>query len=161
MRSVLLDWINEVHFQFMLENETYHMAVSMIDRYLQSVSTTSRKQLQLVGVSALFLASKYEELLPPDIADFVYVTDDTYSKRQILDMEKQIFKALQFHLGKPLPIHFLRRFSKAAGHVGDRQYILAKYLIELASIDYGMTHYKPSEVSYDFLLVTLVFLQAS
>lgn len=61
MRSVLLDWINEVHHQFNLENETFHMAVSMIDRYLQSVHSTPRKYLQLFGVTALFMASKYEE----------------------------------------------------------------------------------------------------
>jgi len=161
MRSVLLDWINEVHCQFMLENETYHMAVSMIDRYLQAVSQTPRKQLQLVGISALFMASKYEELLPPDIADFVYVTDDTYTKAQVLDMEKRIFKALDFHLGKPLPIHFLRRFAKAAGHVGDRQYMLAKYLIELASVDYGMAHYKPSEIAASSLLLALYVFNRS
>lgn len=147
MRSVLLDWINEVHSQFSLELETYHMAVSMIDRYLQETPSTSRRYLQLVGVTALFMASKYEELMPPDITDFVYVTDDTYSKEQILEMEKNVFKALGFHLGKPLPIHFLRRFAKAAGTLGDRQYMAAKYFIELTSIDYELTKSKPSEVS--------------
>lgn len=74
MRSVLLDWINEVHNQFSLEIETYHMTVSMIDRYLQEVPSTPRRFLQLVGVTCLFMASKYEELMPPEISDFVYVT---------------------------------------------------------------------------------------
>lgn len=74
MRSVLLDWINEVHNQFSLEVETYHMAVSMIDRYLQANLTTPRRYLQLVGVTTLFMASKYEEMMPPEITDFVYVT---------------------------------------------------------------------------------------
>jgi G2/mitotic-specific cyclin-B2 len=76
MRSVLLDWINEVHNQFSLEIETYHMAVSMIDRYLQSTTTTPRRYLQLVGVTILFMASKYEELMPPEVTDFVYVTGE-------------------------------------------------------------------------------------
>lgn len=58
MRSVLLDWINEVHNQFNLENETFHMTASMIDRYLQAVTSTPRRFLQLVGVTALFMASK-------------------------------------------------------------------------------------------------------
>lgn len=76
MRSVLLDWINEVHNQFSLELETYHMAVSMIDRYLQANTSTPRRYLQLVGVTTLFMASKYEELMPPEISDFVYVTGE-------------------------------------------------------------------------------------
>lgn len=79
MRSVLLDWINEVHNQFSLELETYHMTVSMIDRYLQSTTTTPRRYLQLVGVTTLFMASKYEELMPPEINDFVYVTGKNMS----------------------------------------------------------------------------------
>lgn len=147
MRSVLLDWINEVHNQFSLETETYYMAVSMIDRYLQSEPSTSRKYLQLVGVTALFMASKYEELMPPEINDFVYVTDDTYSKEQILKMEMRIFSKLGFNLSKPLPIHFFRRFAKASGSLGDRQYLAGKYFMELATVDYDMTKYHPSEVS--------------
>lgn len=146
MRTVLLDWINEVHNQFSLELETYHMTVSMIDRYLQATTTTPRRNLQLIGVTALFMASKYEELMPPEISDFVYVTDDTYSKEQILQMEKKIFETLQFNLAKPLPIHFLRRFAKAAGPLADRQYIAAKYFMELASLDYELTKYNPSQV---------------
>lgn len=78
MRSVLLDWINEVHNQFSLEVETYHMTVSMIDRYLQSNTSTPRRFLQLVGVTILFMASKYEELMPPEINDFVYVTGELH-----------------------------------------------------------------------------------
>ena len=147
MRSVLLDWLNEVHYQFNMEIETYHMAVSMIDRYLQVVEVTPRKYLQLVGVTALFMAAKYEEMIPPEISDFIYVTDDTYSKNQILSMEMKMFSALKFNLSKPLPIHFLRRYCKAAA-CGDREYRAAKYFIELASINYEMTAYKPSEVSF-------------
>jgi G2/mitotic-specific cyclin-B2 len=148
MRTVLLDWINEVHHQFSLETETYYMTVSMIDRYLQVERNVSRKYLQLVGVTALFMASKYEELMPPEITDFVYVTDDTYTKEQILSMEMRIFQKLKFNLSKPLPIHFFRRFAKAAGTLGDRQYISGKYFMELASIDYELTKYHPSEVIY-------------
>lgn len=154
MRTILVDWINEVHYQFKLEIDTYHMTVSIIDRYLQLVTDTPKKELQLVGVTAMFIASKYEELFPPDISDFVYITDDTYKKRQILDMEKQIVKVLGYHLGKPLPTHFLRRFSKAAV-ANDKHHLAAKYLIELASIDYTMVHFKPSEIAAAALYISL------
>lgn len=83
MRSVLLDWINEVHNQFSLETETYHMTVSMIDRYLSSNKTTPRRFLQLVGVTCLFMASKYEELMPPEISDFVYVTGELVEEKLV------------------------------------------------------------------------------
>lgn len=70
-------------------------------------------QLQLVGVTAMFLASKYEEMYVPAIDDFVYMTDNTYTKSEIRQMEISILKTLNFMFGKPLPLHFLRRFSKA------------------------------------------------
>lgn len=73
-------------------------------------------------------------------------SDDTYNTEQILNMEKKIFQTLGFNLSKPLPIHFLRRFAKAADPLGDRQYMAAKYFMELASIDYELTPIKPSKV---------------
>ena len=73
----------------------------------------SKMQLQLVGVTAMFVASKYEEMYVPAIEDFVYMTDNTYTKSEIRQMEISILKTLNFMFGKPLPLHFLRRFSKA------------------------------------------------
>lgn len=71
-----------------------------------------KKQLQLVGVTAMFLASKYEEMYPPEISDFAYVTDSAYTTAQIRDMEMTILRVLKFKLGRPLPLQFLRRASK-------------------------------------------------
>ncbi|XP_050074536.1 G2/mitotic-specific cyclin-B-like [Anopheles maculipalpis] len=160
MRTILIDWINEVHHQFKLDIDTYHMTVSLIDRYLQKVKTVPKKKLQLVGVTAMFIASKYEELFPPEIHDFVFITDDTYQKHQILEMEKEMVRALDFNLGKPLPTHFLRRFSKAA-KASDVNHVLAKYLIELASVDYTTAHYKPSEIAAAALYISLYLFPLS
>ena len=69
--------------------------------------------LQLVGVAALFVASKYEETYVPSIDDFIFITDNKYTKSEMRQMEINILKAMNFMLCKPLPLHFLRRFSKA------------------------------------------------
>ena len=76
-----------------------------------------RVELQLVGVSAMLLACKYEEMYAPEIGDFVYITDNSFTKTQIRRMEALIFRTLDFSIGKPLCLHFLRRNSKA-GAVG-------------------------------------------
>ena len=78
----------------------------------------------------MFIASKYEEMYPPEIGDFAFVTDNTYTKYQIRQMEMKILRALNFSLGHPLPLHFLRRTSKI-GEVDAELQTLAKYLLEL------------------------------
>lgn len=93
-----------------------------------------RKKLQLVGVTALLVASKYEEILSPDVADFVYITDNAYTSNEIREMEMIILKELNFDLGRPLPIHFLRRASKA-GEVGTCPHYLALPCIDKACKD--------------------------
>uniref|UniRef100_A0A8C0HP93 Cyclin B2 n=2 Tax=Buteo japonicus TaxID=224669 RepID=A0A8C0HP93_9AVES len=145
MRAILVDWLVQVHSRFQLLPETLYMCVAVMDRFLQSHAVT-RKRLQLVGVTALLVASKYEEIFSPDVADFVYITDNAYTSSEIREMEIMILKELNFNLGRPLPIHFLRRASKA-GEADAKQHTLAKYLMELTLIDYDMVHHRPSEIA--------------
>eukprot|EP00062_Callorhinchus_milii_P002288 gi/632938326/ref/XP_007904570.1/ PREDICTED: G2/mitotic-specific cyclin-B2 [Callorhinchus milii] len=145
MRAILVDWLIQVHSRFHLLQETLYMGIAIVDRFLQS-QPVSRKNLQLVGVTAMLLASKYEEMYAPEIGDFVYITDNAYTKAQIRQMEILILKELDFKLGRPLPLHFLRRASKA-GNVDAKKHTLAKYLMELTLMDYDMVHYHPSEVA--------------
>ena len=68
----------------------------------------------MVGVTAMLLASKIEEIYTPEIRDFVYITDNAYSPTQIKACEAKMAASLQYNFGDPLCIHFLRRNSKAA-----------------------------------------------
>ena len=74
MRGVLVDWLIEVHLKFKLLPETLYLTINLIDRFLAK-EQISRQRLQLVGVTAMLIASKYEEIYPPEIKDFVFVTD--------------------------------------------------------------------------------------
>lgn len=86
MRAILVDWIIEVHLKFKLLPETLFITVSLIDRFLERVQI-KRHDLQLVGVTAMLIASKYEEIYAPEVNDFVYITDNAYTKQQIFQME--------------------------------------------------------------------------
>lgn len=84
MRAILVDWLVEVHAKFKLLPETLFLTVNIIDRFLTIVKPIKRAKLQLVGVTALLIATKYEEIYPPTIKDLVYITDNAYSKEEIL-----------------------------------------------------------------------------
>ncbi|XP_023320467.1 G2/mitotic-specific cyclin-B1 isoform X1 [Eurytemora carolleeae] len=158
MRGVLLDWLVEVHLQFKLLQETLYMAIFIIDRFLQVEGLTlKRNRFQLIGVSAMFIASKVEEMYAPEINDFVYITDDAYSAAEIRKTELRILQVLNFGINRPLPLHFLRRFSKA-GDVDIMQHTLAKYLVELSQIEYDLSHLPPSQVAASSLYLSLLIL---
>merc|ERR1712241_1504706 len=158
MRAVLVDWLIQVHQQFNLLQETLYLTVAILDRFLQGhAHKVERKQLQLVGVAAMFIASKYEEMYAPEIGDFVYITDRAYTESQIREMEMKILQALAFDLGRPLPLHFLRRNSKA-GNVDAMVHTLAKYVMELTLVNYEMAHWEPSKLAAAALALSLKVL---
>lgn len=87
MRAILVDWLVEVHHRFDLMQETLYLTVHLVDRYL-SLKRINRSHLQLVGVTAMLIASKYEDMYPPEVADFVYISDNAFTARDILNMER-------------------------------------------------------------------------
>jgi len=145
MRAILVDWLVEVHHMFKLLPETLFLTVFIIDRYLEK-AVVARDKLQLVGVTAMFIAAKYEEIYAPECNDFVHVSDGAYEKEQILETEQTILNTLAFNLTCPSALHFLRRYSKAAGS-DYNVHTLCKYLIELVLVDVKMLKYLPSEIA--------------
>ncbi|GAX11089.1 cyclin A [Fistulifera solaris] len=109
MRMIVIDWLVEVHAKFRLDPATLHLCVHIFDRFL-SVQQVSRGRVQLVAVTSLLLASKYEDIYPPQIKDCVYVTDRAYSRDDILEMESEILAKLDFKISEPTGYPFLRRF---------------------------------------------------
>ncbi|EDV95472.1 GH17968 [Drosophila grimshawi] len=160
MRATLINWISEVNFGLDLTEDTFYLAVAIIDRYLQVVKDTKHQYMQLVGISALFIATKYEEQSSATMCDFVCVTGYTYTANEIKKMEQLILKAIDYNLSRPLPIHFLRRYSKAAS-ADDEHHAMSEYFLELASIDYTLASYKPSEIAAASLLLSLHLLNGN
>jgi len=144
MRGILVDWLCQVHVRFHLLPETLYMTVALIDRFLQAFEAkVPKEKFQLVGVTAMFVASKYEEMYAPEIVDFCYITDNSVTTQDIRAMEILMLRTLKFSLGRPLSIHFLRRYSKAAEADATR-HTLAKYFLELSLVHYQLAHYPPS-----------------
>ncbi|KAM1748222.1 hypothetical protein ACFX12_009237 [Malus domestica] len=145
MRAILVDWLVDVHTKFELSPETFYLAINIIDRFL-AVKIVPRKELQLVGISAMLIASKYEEIWAPEVNDFVCLSDRAYTHSQILIMEKKILGKLEWTLTVPTLYVFLVRFIKAS--IPDHQMEnMVYFLAELATMHYTTTMYCPSMIA--------------
>jgi G2/mitotic-specific cyclin-B, other len=156
MRAILVDWLIDVHNKFSLLPETLYLTINLIDRYLGKFPVENSK-FQLLGVSAMLIASKYEEIYAPEVRDFVYVTNKCYTKEEILNMEGKILTALDFDILSTSPLRFLERLHFISDNsminsnnkpefseVSMKCFYLAQYLIELSLLEYRMLAYPPS-----------------
>jgi G2/mitotic-specific cyclin-B, other len=113
VRAILVDWLISVHVKFKLLPETLYITINLIDRYF-SMFNVQKSQVQLVGIAALLIATKYEEIYPPTVKEFIYLTDDTFTRKEVLDMERRILFNIDFGITETTPYRFLERYSKHA-----------------------------------------------
>lgn len=113
MRSLLVDWMVEIQESFELNHETLYLGVKLVDLYLSYVYV-NKDNLQLVGAAAMFIASKYDERIPPLINDFLYICDGAYKRDDLLRMEMNLLKICDFNLGIPISYRFLRRYARVS-----------------------------------------------
>jgi len=134
MRMILIDWLVEVAEEYKLMPQTLYLTVNYIDRFLSCMSVI-RGKLQLVGTACMLVAAKFEEIYPPEVSEFVYITDDTYTAKQVLRMEHLILKTLSFDVSIPTALNFVQRYLLAVGAEKDsKQEYLAKFLCELTLV---------------------------
>jgi len=146
MRSILVDWLTDVHLKFRLVPETLYLTVNIVDRYLEKVKV-ERRNLQLLGVTCLLIASKYEELYPPEINDLVYICDNVYTRKNIIAFETTILQALEYRITTPSPHTFLVRYLKA-GHADKRMVQISCYILDETLLSYGLQiQYLPSQLA--------------
>jgi G2/mitotic-specific cyclin-B3 len=142
MRLLLVDWMVEVQQQLEFNHEVLYLSVKLLDMYLNG-RKVEKEKLQLLGGAAMFIACKFEERMPPIIDDFIYVSDNAYNRKELIKMEIDILKSVQFDIGIPLSYTFLRRFAKCVK--ADMKFLtLARYILELSLQDYSFVYIKDS-----------------
>lgn len=142
MRGVLIDWVVQVHQRFNLLPETLFLTVNYIDRFL-SRRRVSLLRFQLVGAVALYIAAKYEEINCPTVQEVAYMADNAYSIEDFLKAERFMIDVLEFDMGWPGPMSFLRRTSKADDYDYETR-TLAKYFLEITIMDHRFVASQPS-----------------
>ncbi|SMN18174.1 similar to Saccharomyces cerevisiae YGR109C CLB6 B-type cyclin involved in DNA replication during S phase [Maudiozyma saulgeensis] len=130
VRAILIDWLVEVHEKFQCFPETLYLAINIMDRFLADNKVNTDK-LQLLAVTSLFIAAKFEEIHLPKLAEYAYITDGAATKDDIKTAELYMLTRLKFELAWPTPMNFLRRLSKADGYDTETRN-MAKFLLEYA-----------------------------
>lgn len=127
-----------------------------------SIVPQNRHDLQLLGCACMLIAAKYEEMYAPAVDEFVFISDETYSRESILSMECRVLRALKFNLTVYTVPSFLPRFQRASieGNPvrisSNSQYgmvHIANYLSELALQKYDLLQYKPSLIASSLTLI--------
>ncbi|XP_062098584.1 cyclin-A2-2-like [Humulus lupulus] len=150
MRAILIDWLVEVSEEYKLVPDTLYLTINLIDRFL-SHNYIEKQRLQLLGVSCMLIASKYEEICAPRAEEFCFITDSTYTRGEVLKMESEVLNLLHFHLSVPTTKTFLRRFILAAQSSYEVPCVelqfMANYLAELTLVDYSFLKFLPSLIA--------------
>ena len=157
MRSVLIDWLIDVHHKFQFKEETLFMTILIIDRYC-TIRQILRVNLQLLGITAMMIACKHEEIDLPKIEDFIYITDNAYTKNDIVKLENNILIALNFELLYPSALRFFEYLSLNFNF--DKKAIcMGKYLMESFLLDIKYVKYKASVISCACAYIVMKFFK--
>ncbi|CAA7267137.1 unnamed protein product [Cyclocybe aegerita] len=146
MRQTLVDWLLQVHLRYHMLPETLWIGVNIVDRFLTK-RVVSLLKLQLVGVTAMFVAAKYEEILAPSVDEFVFMTENGYTKEEILKGERIMLQTLDFRISHYCsPYSWMRKISKADDYDIQTR-TLSKFLTEVTLLDHRFLRVKPSLIA--------------
>lgn len=128
-RAFLVEWIIDVHRKFRLVPETLYVTVFLIDRFL-SLKQIKKNQLHILGVTALLISTKYEEIYPPELKDLLSVSENKFTRTEVLQMERDMLITMQFDVTAPSAYRFLERYRRLSSiaFADDRVFFLAQYL---------------------------------
>ena len=157
MRGILIDWMIDVHYRLRLVPRALYLSVNIVDRYLAKVPTL-RSHLQVVGVTALFIAAKFEEIYPPTCDSFIFMTDYTYTEAQVFKMEAFILTELDFQLNIPSAHDFISRYLENLSANNLTVINVSNYLLELSLVDYQYLKYPPSQIAAGALYLACMSL---
>ena len=145
MRTILNDWLVDVAIKFKVHPETFFLAVNIVDRYLMRAHV-SRSQLQLVGVTAMLLAAKHEEIWAPEVKECIYISANTYTAEEVITMERSIAAELNFRFTVPTQYPFLCNIlDRLRADRVTRN--CALFFLDCSALEYRMLEFYPSQVA--------------
>ncbi len=152
MRTLIIDWIIGVQMLLQLSDETLFLTVNLIDKVLCKVKVeVDKDKLQLIGLTCLFICSKFEEVDPPELNYFISASKPYFTKKQIIISEAEILGLIDYKIPLVNSLAFLERYWRISTDI--QIYLLAKYIIEISLLDYSLICYSFSMIAASALVL--------
>jgi len=151
-RSLVIDWLVDVSMQYKLSDDTLFLSVKLLDMYI-AAKKINTKEFQLIACGALFIASKFEEIYPPEIRDFCFIMNNAYSRNDILNIEYEILKTLDFDILCVSPLVFLKRFHDIS-QGALKTLVFSQFILEISLLEVKCLNYLPSLIAASSLYVS-------
>ena len=166
MRAILIDWLIDVNNKFNFTEETLYLAINIIDTYL-SLKKIKRCNLQLLGVTALFISCKQNEIIFRRLKEYAYITDNAYNEQDILNMENDIFQTLEFNILFPSALTFFEILCHNFGILDKEnkddkknlEFNLGKFLIESFYMSDTSLKYYASTIACSAMYIVMKFFK--
>jgi Cyclin, N-terminal domain len=112
-RAKMVDWIVEVLTTFKCSDQAFFKTIQLLDRYYAEIlEPLGTHSLHMTGVVCMFIATKYEDIVPLLMRTIVNkVGHNKFTKQQVVEKELEILRVLQFNLGGPTVLEHLERLS--------------------------------------------------
>ena len=146
MRAIVVNWMIEVHDRFKLLPDTLYLSIIIFDRYRSIINNIKKERLQLIGVTSLLIACKYEEIFSPEVRDFVCILDRTYEKEDLMEEENLMLKILKFEVTFPTSLRYFEILRVEYG-IEEKYYNHGYYLLELCLLDCRFSKYMQAVIA--------------
>lgn len=158
MRMIVVSWMVEVGSEFVLEPETLHLSVALLDRFLSSAAPMGvpRSVLQMVAVACIMVAAKHLEAHHPSVEQYASIAANCFTAHDLLRMERVLLEALDFNLTNQTAYSFLHLYVQGMPGMPAPAAALAMYLLDLVLLDYSLLQFAPSRLAAGVLLLALL-----
>ena len=157
MRAILVDWLIEMHDKFNFKSQTLYQTIWLIDTYL-SLKYIKRSDFQLLGLGCMYISCKFNEIFYPILKDCIEISDGAYTKDDLLRIEKDILKTINYNILPPSKEDFYNIIAKAFEFT-EKQYFLGKFFMENSLIDYNMLKYTSSVIAVACSYIVMKFFK--
>ena len=158
MRAIIVNWIIEVHDRFKLLPDTLFLSIIIFDRYMSIVNNIDKNRLQLMGVTSLLIACKYEEIFSPEVRDFICILDRQYEREDLMEEENNILKILKFEVMYPSALRYYEILRIKFG-IEEKYYKYGNFLLELCLLDCKFSKYMQAVIATTVCFIVLKLFQ--